>query len=323
VRATIEVQDGGNAALDSDRWRNVRQIKGFANRAVTNHDELVVLGDFLIDLGVAPTRSRLPNVKKAVEVRDLQLVLRGRADGGEPVSEERVRAAAEIVLTDSDFEMDEDGFVDIPDMKKMTAEEVERLVHYKIISPQKGRDLLLARKRKKNPASNAVGGDEREPWYARHSNPVKGDRAAAHAKSIRAAMGDDALAFAQAEQAASPGAFWDKVVAALKPKTPNPRSEKVSLNSATWIEDPKVTTLLRSLKKPLKRNKGDYNSAVQSAYAYAVSQQKRVYGFLGNSYMHAIWNTTLSFGAASNRINNASGRVFVVDPQGSFSWLEM
>jgi len=40
-------------------------------------------------------------------------------------------------------------------------------------------------------------------------------KAAAHAKSIRAAMGDDALAFAQAEQAASPGAFWDEVVRVL------------------------------------------------------------------------------------------------------------
>lgn len=47
-------------------------------------------------------------------------------------------------------------------------------------------------------------------------NPAKNtELAAAHAKSIRAAMGSDALAFARAEQTASPGAFWDEVVRVL------------------------------------------------------------------------------------------------------------
>jgi len=44
---------------------------------------------------------------------------------------------------------------------------------------------------------------------------IEAERAAAHAVSIRVAMGSDALAFARAEQAASPGAFWDEVVRML------------------------------------------------------------------------------------------------------------
>ena len=46
--------------------------------------------------------------------------------------------------------------------------------------------------------------------------------AAAHARSIRSAMGDEALAFARAEQAAEPGAFWDEVVRVLKKSAGQP-----------------------------------------------------------------------------------------------------
>jgi hypothetical protein len=61
-------------------------------------------------------------------------------------------------------------------------------------------------------AAAVAAGQELEPGAGKS----QALHAASHARNIRAAMGDDALAFARAEREASPGAFWDEVVRGLR-----------------------------------------------------------------------------------------------------------
>ncbi len=85
------------------------------------------------------------------------------------------------------------------------------------------------------------------------------------------------------------------------------------------VEDPKNTEILQKIELRA-RSQGDFQSAVISAGYYAKKSKKTMYGFLGNSYMHAVWLVTYKPSDYLNPINNMGDRVFSVTPDLVFSF---
>ena len=144
VHATVEIRDGG-----------VRQIKGFANRELTDasdHDTLVVLADFfwhLKDTGVLRMLDDASAVVTARVKRDYQLVMGGKPDGGEPATEKQVSAAVGRLLIEPATSYGRLPILQVRPPMPKTEEEVQRLYKYGFLNLHAASGLLAAMKRKK------------------------------------------------------------------------------------------------------------------------------------------------------------------------------
>lgn len=75
-------------------------------------------------------------------------------------------------------------------------------------------------------------------------------------------------------------------------------------------------TRVLGVLKARGRSDGTMEGAFRAALFYARKHDKPCYVFPGNSYMHEVWQAVFRRSDARNRINNSSGVVFIIYPDG-------
>jgi hypothetical protein len=85
------------------------------------------------------------------------------------------------------------------------------------------------------------------------------------------------------------------------------------LTISTGKEIPQFTQALGKLKLKA-RSQGDFEGALLQAGYYAKKQNKLMFVYQGNSFMHSVWRVALKPSDYLNPINNTGSKVYSVSP---------